>query len=152
MENAKKFFEELAKTEEAKALFASIEKPETEDARIAAYVEIAAKLGVTLTAEDVAAYFASNDNTDDAELDDEELAQLVGGGENAGCASSYQQKENCWWNDGCDRVWNDYDNYMCSYNNTLSLKDKIRKRIHSQYYRYCSIFNVNTKLKEYGLE
>ena len=46
MENAKKFFEEIVKTEEAKALFLAIEAPETEEARIAAYIEIAKKLGI----------------------------------------------------------------------------------------------------------
>ena len=151
MENAKKFFEELAKTEEAKALFAAVEKPETDEARIAAYVEIAAKLGVALTADEVNAYLAGAAELG-AELDDDELSQLVGGGDNAGCASSYQQKENCWWNDGCDRVWNDYDDYMCSVSNTMSMKDKVRTKIHAQYYPSCNLLNVNTKLKEHGLE
>ena len=45
MENAKKFFEEVVKTEEAKELFKSAGSPETEEARIAAYIEIAKKLG-----------------------------------------------------------------------------------------------------------
>ena len=50
MENAKKFFEEIVKTEEAKALFLAIEAPQTEEARTAAYIDIAKKLGVELIA------------------------------------------------------------------------------------------------------
>ena len=152
MENAKKFFEELIKTEEAKALFDSVGTPETEEDRIAAYIDVAAKLGVALSADEIKAYYASSCTSDAQEIDDKELSQLAGGGDNANCKSTYQHQENCWWNDGCDRVWNDYDNYMCSINNSMDMKSKIRRRIHNQYYHYCSIFNVNAKLKEYGLE
>ena len=113
MENAKKFFKEIAKTEEAKALFAAIEAPEGEEARIAAYVDIAKKLGVEFSADDVSAYFASSDNTASGELDDEELEQLVGGGDNAACADTFKQQENCWNNDGCDKVYNEYNDYFC---------------------------------------
>ena len=101
MENAKKFFEELAKTEEAKALFAAIEKPDTEEELVAIYVDIAKKLGVELTAEEVKEYLAA-DNADGAELDDEELSQLTGGAK--GCWSSYNQRQNCWSLDACD-IW-----------------------------------------------
>ena len=44
MENAKKFFEKIVKTDEAKALLAAVEAPKTEEDRIAAYIEIAKKL------------------------------------------------------------------------------------------------------------
>ena len=119
MENAKKFFEEVAKTEEAKALFAAMEAPKDEEARFLAYIDIANKLGIALTLEDIAAYLQETANQAPAEneLDDEELQQLVGGGENAGCKGTYQHKENCWWNDACDNVYQDYDDYKCSYMN-----------------------------------
>lgn len=113
MENAKKFFKEIAKTEEAKALFAATKAPETEEERIAAYVDVAKKLGVELSADDVSAYFASSDNIESGELDDEELEQLVGGGDNAACADTFKQQENCWNNDGCDKIYNEYNNYLC---------------------------------------
>ena len=109
MENAKKFFEEVLKTEEAKAAFAEIEKPETEKERIEAYIEIAKKLGVELTAEEIAAYFSSE--APSGEIDDEELSQLVGGGDT--CSSTYTSGENCWFNDGCDLLVKYYDNYDC---------------------------------------
>ena len=120
MENAKKFFEEVAKTEEAKALFAAMEAPKDEEARFLAYIDIANKLGIALTLEDIAAYLQETANQAPAEneLDDEELQQLVGGGENAGCKGTYQHKENCWWTDACDLVNNQYGDYQCSH--TLS--------------------------------
>ena len=112
MEQAKKFFEEVLKTEEAKELFASIEKPETEEARIEAYVELAKKLGVELTAQEILAYFNITAEAKEAgEVDDEELAQLVGGGEE--CSSTYMNEENCWWSDGCDVIITYYENYSC---------------------------------------
>lgn len=120
MENAKKFFEEIIKTEEAKALLASIEKPDTEEAVAAAYAEVAKKLGAELTAEEVAAYFAAADATD-AELDDEELSQLVGGrdadAEHENCVYSFKNTENCWFQDACDNSWKEYDGYKCHHQN-----------------------------------
>ena len=113
MENAKKFFEEVARTEEAKAFFKAAKAPESEEERVAAYIDIAKKLGVELSADDVSAYFASSENTASGELDDEELSQLVGGGDNAACADTFQQRENCWNNDGCDKLYNEYNDYLC---------------------------------------
>ena len=110
MENAKKFFEELAKTEEAKALFAAIDKPDTEEELVAIYVDIAKKLGVELTAEEVKEYLAA-DNADGAELDDEELSQLAGGA--SGCWASYDQRQNCWTLDACDILVKRYTGYYC---------------------------------------
>ena len=95
MENAKKFFEELVKTEEAKALFATVEKPETEEARIELYIDIAKKLGILLTAEEIKEYYESSCVADAAEIDDKELEQLSGGGENASCSYSYITGESC---------------------------------------------------------
>ena len=90
MENAKKFFEELAKTEEAKALFESVETPETEEARIAAYIDIAGKLGLELTADEINAYFTANE-VDLAEVSDKELEQLSGGSNIDTCGYLYQK-------------------------------------------------------------
>ena len=90
MENAKKFFEELAKTEEAKALFKSVEIPETEEARIAAYIDIAGKLGVELTADEINAYFAAN-KADVAEISDKELEQLSSGADTEACGFGYRK-------------------------------------------------------------
>ena len=76
MENAKKFFEEVIKTEEAKTLLAATETPENEEARIAAYINIAKKLGIELTEDEINAYFATNNEADSAELDERSLPSL----------------------------------------------------------------------------
>ena len=117
MENAKKFFEEVAKTEEAKALFAAAEAPKDEKERILAYIEIANKLGISLTTDGIAAYLqaVANQEPAEGELDDEELQQLVGGGDHAACENTYMHEENCWKTDGCDMVYNSYGGYECSY-------------------------------------
>ena len=124
MKNVKKFFEEVIKTEEAKAILTSIKEPETEQERIDAYLEIAKKLGIELSAESVLAYINAADINEPAsgELDDEELAQLTGGGNV--CSSTYQNEENCWFSDGCDIAWNKYDSYRCNSNDSLSPEKK----------------------------
>ena len=155
MEKAKRFFEEIAKTEEAKELFKSVGSPETEEARIAAYIEIAKKLGVELTAEEIKEYYVSSRMSYAQEIDDKELEQLVGGGENADCESSYQHKENCWFNDGCDKVWRDYEGYQCSDKNLgykASVHDEIKRRIELQYHLSCQSPSVDAKLKEKGFK
>lgn len=117
MENARKFFEETLKTEEAKAILAETEKPETEEETVKSYAEIAEKLGVELTVEEINEYFDSKSAS--GELDDSELSQLTGGAnvkENSACSNTYKNKENCWLSDGCDFAIKKYDDYMCNKN------------------------------------
>ena len=115
MENAKKFFEEIIKTEEAKALFDCAKKPETEDERIEAYVDIASQLGIEITKEEVLAYFDEKlNNSTSSEIDDDEMAHFSGGRDSR-CINSYKDRENCWWNDGCDLYMNQYATYSCSW-------------------------------------
>ena len=54
-------------------------------------------------------------------LEDDEVDGVTGGG-NGGrghttCASSYRDKENCYYNDACDVVHNDFPDYICHVNN-----------------------------------
>ena len=114
MENAKKFFEEVIKTDEAKAILAATKKPDTEPELLEAYLEIAKKLNCELTAEDILAYFKAAAATPASdEIDDEELAQLTGGGEHADCKDTFISGENCWWTDGCDFAAKNYADYRC---------------------------------------
>ena len=119
METAKKFFEEIVMTEEAKALFAAAEAPKSEEDRVCAYIDIASKLGIALTVEGIAAYFqaVANQEPAEGELDDQELQQLVGGGANAACQDTYLHRENCWLTDGCDKVFEIYEGYTCHQSN-----------------------------------
>ena len=114
MENAKKFFEEVAKTEEAKALFDAMDKPEKDEDIVAAYIEIAKKLGVELTAEEVKEYLAA-DKVNGEELDDEELSQLTGGAkDHERCLRTFRQRQNCWAADACDNAFLRYSGYYCN--------------------------------------
>ena len=146
MENAKKFFEELAKTEAAKALFASIEKPETEDALVAAYVEVAKKLGVELTAEEIKEYYASSRMSDAQEIDDNELEQLVGGGEHAACGYSYITGENCIFADQCNKLWQDY--HPITDKRAENHNQALYERLAREHYQFCMHLSVNEKYNE----
>ena len=150
MENAKKFFEEIAKTEEAKALFAAAGQPETDEARIAAYIDVAAKLGVTLTAEEIKEYYASLCTSDAQEIDDKELEQLVGGGEHASCQYSYITGENCIFTDQCNKVWQNYNpiDDKRAENHNQALYD-IMTRDHYQFCKHPSVRDrYNEKLDD----
>ena len=108
MENAKKFFEEAVKTEEAKALLAAVEKPKTEDECIAAYINVAEKLGVALTEEGIIAYLKASVKEDVCEIDDNELSQLAGGSGNSDGANNGETEENVLFLEGCANLFNDY--------------------------------------------
>ena len=127
MENAKNFFEEILKTEEAKVLLAAIEKPETEEAQIAAYLDIAKKLNAELTADGILAYFKAA--ATGSEVDDEELSQLVGSGDHSLCLDTFAHEENCWLNDGCDVFITVYGDYYCG-SSSKEKNDFIYKMTH----------------------
>ena len=148
MENAKKFFEEVIKTEEAKTILAATEAPENEEARIAAYINIAKKLGIELTEDEINAYLTTNSEADSAELDDEELSQLAGGGASVDCKSSYKNEENCLIFDGCDKFFREYDNYICRSENAGALKysGPEYEAIYQKYFARCGNLDV---FKEY---
>lgn len=115
MENVKKFFEETLKTEEAKKLMSSYGHPDTPEELMRDYADIAKRLGVNLSTEEIEAYFKekAKKSTASGEIDDDEIAQICGGRQTE-CAKSYVDRENCWWNDACDYINNDYTNYSCS--------------------------------------
>lgn len=116
MENAKKFFEEVLQTEEAKDLLSTLQKPETEQEVIEAYLGIANKLGIELTPQDILAYFSSSfvEEPSSGEIDDEELSQLVGGISFSSCRNTFQLGESCWWNDSCNIFLKSYSHRLCS--------------------------------------
>lgn len=127
MENARKFFEETLKTEEAKAILAETEKPETAEETAKSYSEVAKKLGIELSAEEITEYFDSESEC--GELDDSELSQLTGGtGDDSGCKYTFLDGENCWFTDGCDLALKKYDNYKCK-NNLSGALNAVKKAL-----------------------
>ena len=116
MENAKKFFEEALKTEEARRLLAGCKQPKTPEDSLRTYSKVAKEMGIDLSEEEITAYFEEKlaRCTASAELDDDELAMFTGGASSE-CSSTYLDRENCWWNDGCDYYMNPYSAYRCSW-------------------------------------
>lgn len=116
MKNAEKFFEKTIKTDEAKKYFSSFEKPKSQEEIIKIYSEVAEKLGIDLSEEEITEYLNEMLNTRicSGEIDDNELSQLSGGNNHA-CADTFLHAENCWNKDGCDYLYNDYEGYLCSW-------------------------------------
>ena len=115
MEKARKFFEETLATEEAKKIIDSYKQKNSPDEVVRAYADIAKLLGVDLSVKEIKAYFDEKLKkcTSSGEIDDDEMA-LFCGGRASECSKSYIDRENCWWNDACDYINNDYTNYSCS--------------------------------------
>ena len=119
-----KELEKLTNDPKAQELLKSYDKPEP-GKEAAIYAEVAAKLGYSITEADITGYIEdltqavkkrSEANIDKIEaLPDEKLGQVAGGADkHPGCAYSYLDKENCWFQDGCDKVWNHYPDYLCN--------------------------------------
>ena len=136
---AKDFFEKLNTDPKAQELFKNKEKPNTPDEMTKAYADAAKELGFELTAEDIAEFIKEEEQeikrgTDSAakaieKLPDDKLENVAGGyncvetwelkpcavnlKDHRECKDTYYDRENCWFNDGCDHVINSYDHYIC---------------------------------------
>ena len=115
MKKAKKFFEEVIKTKDGKRLINSYPQPKNPEEMIHFYSKIAAELGIDLSEEEITEYFDEKLKSCMAsgEVDDDEISEISGGNDSSSCQSSYKNRENCWSNDGCDYVTNNYDTYSC---------------------------------------
>ena len=101
-------------------------RPESQEEAVGVYAEIAEKLGLSLTAEDIMDYIRQaeqtcKDRTEKAaariqELSDEEVEQVSGGRDNSACVETYMDCENCRLMDGCDMVFQQYADYACKHN------------------------------------
>ena len=101
-----------------------------EDEIIKYFAKLAPTLDFDITEEDFREFFKS-DNQDlkertDAtiakvkEIDLSELETVSGGfanGSHGNCYDTFLDKENCWFNDGCDLNINPYNNYLCANTN-----------------------------------
>lgn len=114
MDNAKNFFEEIIRTEEAKKIFSNYKKPETIEETVKIYIKVAGELGIELTEEEIKEYLSAKEAS--GQLDDEELSQLSGGGDHPECKDTFKDKENCWWDDACDLINSYYEGYDCKHN------------------------------------
>lgn len=124
MDKVKEFFEKLSTDPEARELLRSAEKPGNQEDVLKAYVDLAGKLGIALTEEELKAYLEEEKKVREVrteaaaaqitELPDEALNAVAGGNKDHDeCSNTYKDKENCWFNDGCDNVYHMYDDYHC---------------------------------------
>ncbi len=123
MEKIRAFFNKAAADPKAKEILSAAGKPETMEEELQLYAETAAKLGYDISADDLRSFFEEKERqckekTEETaaiiqELPDELLDSVAGGRGGDSCASTYQNRENCWFEDGCDRFINDYISYIC---------------------------------------
>ena len=123
-EEIRKFIDQVSNDLEAREHLKGYDASTDE---IKAYAEVAAKLGYDITEGDLREYFDSivklqKERTEKSaaqikKLSDDALEWVAGGKDQLNCKDTFEQRENCVWNDGCDIVINDYYNYFCSRNN-----------------------------------
>ena len=92
-----------------------------------AWADAAAALGHSVTPEEIREYIleaeaemkrkAQETGEEIQALSDEELGEVAGGKDHGDCKDTYKDRENCWFNDGCDIVNHHYKNYKCHYSN-----------------------------------
>ena len=115
----------LSADPKAQELLANAPQPDDQDGEIRVYAEIARQLGYDITEAELKAFMEKTAasvaaRTEEAaadiqELPDEVLDQVAGGGDarHLNCKYSFEDKENCWFKDGCDNVFQLYDDYVC---------------------------------------
>ena len=123
----------LRDSDNAEDLLGGAQKPTTEDQVVAAYVEAAQKLGLALTAEDVAEGIEAMAQerlakTEQAEavvreFSMDELDAVAGGGSGYDeCKDTFADYENCWLTDACDNTFLFYPGYLCKREHTGIIK------------------------------
>ena len=123
IEKVKETLEKLMADPKAKELFKGLEPPKSEEEKALKIVEAAKKLGYDLEAADLAEYLqkAAADQKKKTEaqaeaiqmLDDSEVERAVGGLNHDNCEDTFLDYENCWYDDGCDNIFQIYDEYIC---------------------------------------
>ncbi|MBR5338300.1 MAG: hypothetical protein IK152_09980 [Lachnospiraceae bacterium] len=98
---------------------------ETED-RLKVYSEVAGKLGIDLPESELKGYVRKVEEKIKAHTEkeagaiesipDNELSAVAGGKDHDNCKDTFKDRENCWFNDGCDIIINSYDGYKCHCN------------------------------------
>ena len=128
---AEQFLTDLSKNAEIRKYMENYTIPEgTEKAE--ALADVAARFGYEITKEDLMkAIEKQASELDDSrqaaekevvELSTDDLDTVAGGAllskggepEHIDCKETFKDKENCWYNDGCDYAFNMYDDYHCN--------------------------------------
>ncbi len=117
----KKIYRDMMSDAKVRNCLMSKDKPESPDELADVLGGVALENGYQLSKDDLLALFGDRKQKTDLtvekveRLSEADLANVAGGGNaaNATCADTYKDKENCWFNDGCDYVINWYSQYLC---------------------------------------
>ena len=117
----KEIYKDMMSDEKVRNSLMSESKPESLDDLANVVGGVALANGYPLSKDDLLAIFKDmKASTDEAakkveKLSAEDLAAVAGGGNAANyvCSDTYKDKENCWFNDGCDYTYNWYPYYIC---------------------------------------
>ena len=122
-EDIKKILDALTADPKTQELLKARPEPASAEEAIRAYAEIAAELGFDVTESDLQSYLEKTEKMCKARteatasrielLDDDVLDQVAGGKDHDSCKDTYKDKENCWFNDGCDHIYHSYSDYIC---------------------------------------
>lgn len=140
-EKINEFLQKIKTDPKTKELLKSKPEPETPEDKIKLYAELAAKLGFDLTEEDFLESYREAEKRckEHAEktkemieaVPDSELAAVSGGDkhpdncesayncnetyehDHTNCKDTFEDYENCWVMDGCDKNYQDYNDYLC---------------------------------------
>ena len=121
-EKTLEILKEIKADPKAKELFKGMEKPKSPDEAIAAYAQVAEKLGYDITAEDIKEAMEQEDarrkaQTDKAmadmvALEDDDLEYVAGGKGHPECENDFEWRYRCDLNDWC---YFDTNYYGCPY-------------------------------------
>ena len=111
---------------EVQEKISALTKPEDQDGSIRYYAQAAKLLDMDVTEDDIREMLAQAMKTNAEKtqaaaavieaVPDSELDQVAGGKNITTCHDTFEQRENCWFDDGCDMQINMYSNYECSKN------------------------------------
>ncbi len=119
MNEVQKFIEALQNDPRAKELMDSIGVPVDDENAIDVYIDLAKKLGFSISGEDLLSwkqekekeYKASAEKAEASmmeALDQEKMSAAAGGGDFKACESSFKRDEWCWFSDSCKKLINEY--------------------------------------------
>ena len=136
MSEIKELLEKLNNTADVQSLFPDA-KPQTREEEINIYADVAEKLGYSISKEELENYIEKIENEireatasqidSIKKLDVSELDTVAGGSEyfKELCEYTYKDYENCWYQDACDHVQNDYNWYFCNYSHAVPCKENL---------------------------
>ena len=129
MTQVKEFLDALRSNPEAGRIFEQNgkEKPDSREEIAEVYADVAKELGYDLTPAQILegiddlekAQAAGSDQAAEIvqKIEMDELEKVAGGVviPEEKCKDTFKDKENCWFNDGCDYTINSYNTYKCKH-------------------------------------